>query len=290
MSYAISIVPFFSVSLILALSCYLVLKAGEISFGQQAFFGIGAYSGAMLTAMFGWPLAPALAVSAAMGGLVAYLAGLGLVRTGGFRFALMTLVFGEFVKELFLQLRWVRVVDGRAVGPDGPLGFSGIDYFFANEISPLAQALVSLAVAALCTIAIAAYGRLAPGRRLKAVASDSGLAASLAINPVRTRMQAFAVAGAIAGLGGGLFAHHATYIDATNFSLMLGVHAVAYTLLGGLASVLGPIAGTAFDIIFLEGLRVVGGYRMVAFGGLIVLMLILRPRGLLAAPGGAGRA
>ena len=68
---------------------------------------------------------------------------------------------------------------------------------------------------------------------------------------------------------------------------MVGVHAVAYTLLGGLASVLGPVAGTAFDVVFLEGLRVVGAYRMVAFGSLIVAMLILRPGGLLGTRTGA---
>ena len=282
MNYAVSIVPFFSVSLVLALSCYLVLKAGEISFGQQAFFGIGAYSGAILTAMFGWPLVPALAVSAALGGLVAACAGVVLVRATGFHFALMSLVFSEFVRELLLKLRWVRDVGGRTIGPDGPLGFSGIDYFYVHEISPLAQAIISLAVVVLCTIAIAIYESRSSGRRVIAVANDPGLAASLAIDPLRTRLHVFAIAGAIAGLGGGLFAHHATYIDATNFSLMLGVHAVAYTLIGGLASVLGPVAGTLFDIGFLEGLRVVGGYRMVAFGSVIVLVLILRPRGLIA--------
>jgi branched-chain amino acid transport system permease protein len=166
--------------------------------------------------------------------------------------------------------------------PRRPARFAGIDYFYAHEVSPLAQAIIFLAVAILCTIAIAIFEKRGPGRRVIAVANDPGLAASLAIDPIRTRLQVFAIAGAIAGLGGGLFAHHATYIDATNFSLMLGVHAVAYTLIGGLASVLGPVAGTLFDIGFLEGLRVVGGYRMVAFGSVIVLVLILRPRGLIA--------
>lgn len=288
MNYAISIVPFFSVSLILALSCYLVLKAGEISFGQQAFFGIGAYAGGTLTALFDWPLLPALVASAGLGGIVAALAGLGVLRAAGLPFTLMTLVFGEFTKELLLKLRWTRTVGGRVVGPDGPLGFYGIDYFHERGISPLAQALISLALAALCLAVLAGYLNSAAGRRVVAVASDAGLAASLAIDPAKTRLQAFALAGAIAGFGGGLFAHHATYIDATNFSLMLGVHAVAYTLIGGLASVFGPLVGTLFDIVFLEGLRVVGGYRMVAFGSVIVLMLIVRPRGLLGARRRAG--
>lgn len=281
MSDIIAIAPLFSISLVLALSCYLVLKSGEISFGQQAFFGAGAYAGGILTVMFGWSLVPALIVSAIAGAVVAATIGLSLCRVSGFRFTLMTLVLGEFAKEVFSKIEWRRVTDGRESGPEGPLGFTGIDYYYLHGIQHGMQALIAVSVAVLCLVAVWAYGRTGPGQRLIAVAGDPTLAASLAIDPVKTRLQAFVIAGAVAGLGGGLFALQATYIEASNFSLMVGVHAVAYTLLGGLASVLGPVAGTTLDIVFLEGLRVVGAYRMVAFGSLIVLMLILRPRGLL---------
>lgn len=281
MTYAVSIAPYFAVSLILALSCFMVLRAGEISFGQQAFFGVGAYVGGVLTAMHGWQLLPAMLVAVIVAGLLAAAIGTALCRLNGFRFTLMTLVLGEFVKEVLLKLRHVRVVDGREIGPDGPLGFAGIDYFYVHGIGPAQQALLALGLAALCTAAIWLLMRGAFGRRLAAVAGDPAMAASLAIDPVRTRIAAFVLAGAIAGLGGALFAHHATNIDATNFSLMMGVHAVAYTLLGGLGSVLGPVVGTAIDIVLLEGLRVVAGYRMVAFGLLMVVMLVLYPGGIL---------
>ncbi|MDP3076422.1 branched-chain amino acid ABC transporter permease [Bradyrhizobium sp.] len=281
MSELVAIIPMFSISLVLALSCYLVLKSGEISFGQQAFFGVGAYAGGILTAMFDWPLVAALAVSAVAAAAVAGVIGFSLSRISGFRFTLMTLVLGEFAKEVFVKIEWRREVNGQAAGPEGPLGFSGIEYYYSHGIQHLAQGLIAASVAAGCLVAVWVYGRTGPGRRLVAVASDATLAASVSIDPVRTRLQAFAMAGAVAGIGGGLFAHQATYIEAANFSLMVGVHAVAYTLLGGLANVLGPVAGTAFDVVFLEGLRVVGSYRMVVFGSLIVVMLILRPRGLL---------
>ena len=281
MNDIVAIMPLFGISLILALSCYIVLKSGEISFGQQAFFGAGAYAGGILTTMFGWSLVPALVFSAAAGAVVAAAIGVSLCRVSGFRFTLMTLVLGEFAKEVFVKIEWRRVLDGRAVGPEGPLGFPGIDYYYVHGIQHGMQALIAACVAILCVVAVWLYGRTDLGRRLVAVAGDPTLAASVAINPIKTRLQAFAIAGALAGLGGGLFAHQATYIEASNFSLMVGVHAVAYTLLGGLTSVLGPVAGTTLDIVFLEGLRIVGAYRMVAFGSLIVLMLILRPRGLL---------
>lgn len=281
MTDIVAITPLFSISLILALSCYLVLKSGEISFGQQAFFGAGAYAGGILTTMFGWQLVPALILSAVAGAVSAATIGGSLCRVSGFRFTLMTLVLGEFAKEVFVKIEWRSVTDGRAVGPEGPLGFSGIDYFYNHGIQHGMQAAIASGFAILCVVGVWLYGRTDPGRRLIAVAGDPVLAASVAINPIRTRLLAFTIAGAVAGLGGGLFAHQATYIEASNFSLMVGVHAVAYTLLGGLASVLGPVAGTTLDIVFLEGLRVVGAYRMVAFGSLIVLMLILWPRGLI---------
>jgi branched-chain amino acid transport system permease protein len=277
----VAILPLFSISLVLALSCYLVLKSGEISFGQQAFLGVGAYAGGILTAMFDWPLVAALAASAAAAAVVAAGVGLSLCRTSGFRFTLMTLVLGEFAKEVFAKIEWRRVANGQAAGPEGPLGFPGIEYYYTHGIEHPIQGVIAASAAAGCLAAVWIYGCTGPGRRLAAVASDAKLAASVAINPVSTRLQAFTLAGGVAGLGGGLFAHHATYIEASNFSLMVGVHAVAYTLVGGLSNVFGPLAGTAFDVVFLEGLRAVGSYRMVAFGSLIVVMLILRPGGLL---------
>lgn len=279
--YVLTIVPYFSISLILAMSCYVVLKSGEISFGQQAFFGVGAYAGGMLTALMGWPLAAALAAGTILGAIAALLAGAAMLRISGFQFSLMTLVIGEFGKEIFLKLRRTVEIDGRTIGPDGPLGFNGIDYFYIHHIAPTMQALLSLFAAAACVLLVAIYLKSRAGRTLIAVAADPDLCASLSINPHLVRLKAFMFAGAIAGLGGALFAHQATYIDATNFSLMLGVHAVAYTLLGGLGSVFGPVVGTFVDIVFLESLRLTGTYRMVIFGALIVLVLVARPQGLL---------
>lgn len=280
MEYLLAMVPPFAVSLILAASCFLVLRCGELSFGQQAYFGCGAYTCGILTAMLGWPLAPALAASAAAGGVAAWLSGLAALRMTGFQFSLFTLVFAEFVREAFARWYWREEVDGRVIGPEGPLGFSGIEYF-REHLSVAGQALVTLGIALAIVATILFLERGQWGRIVDATAADRAMAESVGVSTARVRLATFVAAGAVAGLGGALFALSTAYIDASNFGLMLGVHALAYTLLGGIATILGPVIGTTLDIFFLEGLRFVGGYRMVAFGALIVLALVLRPQGLL---------
>jgi branched-chain amino acid transport system permease protein len=90
-----------------------------------------------------------------------------------------------------------------------------------------------------------------------------------------------AAACALAALGGALFAHHNTYIEPRNFDIMLGVHSLAYALIGGLGTALGPLLGVLLDIGLLEASRALQEYRMIVFGGLVALLLIWRPRGLL---------
>src|SRR6266849_1440367 len=108
-----------------ALSAYLLLLTGEISFGQQAFFAIGAYAAGIATALWGWPLGAALCWGAATAGVAAVLVGLA------------TLAFAEMVRLIFEQFRYQVVVDGEPVGPNGTDGFRGIRYIFENDVGPL---------------------------------------------------------------------------------------------------------------------------------------------------------
>ena len=111
--------------------------------------------------------------------------------------------------------------------------------------------------------------------------SDDLLAEMQGVNTVRYRILAAGVAGVIAGIGGALYAHFTTYVEPQFFNVMLGVHALAYGLIGGLGTAFGPLIGVAIDVGFLEAVRFIQGYRMIVFGGLVAVLLIFMPRGLL---------
>ena len=119
------------------------------------------------------------------------------------------------------------------------------------------------------------------GVSFRMIGEDAVLAQLQGIAVARHKVLAAGLAGAIAGIGGGLYAHLTTYVEPRIFDVMLGVHSLAYGLIGGLGTALGPLLGVLIDIGLLEFIRALAGYRMIIFGGLVALLLIVRPRGLL---------
>src|SRR5262249_20439474 len=132
--YLIGVLSNIGVIAFVALSAYLLLLTGEISFGQQAFFAIGAYAAGIATALCGWPLPGALAFGAAMGAGSATLVGLPTLRLHGLYFAIATLAFAEMVRILFELFRYRISIAGEPIGPDGTDGFRNIRYIFDHNI------------------------------------------------------------------------------------------------------------------------------------------------------------
>ena len=265
----------------LALSAYLLLVVGEMSFGQQAFFGVGAYSGGILTALYGLPLPVAALGAMALGAIAALAVGLPTLRLKGLYFAMATLAAAEMARILFELFIFQKRIGGEAVGPDGTQGFRGIRWVFERGVEPIEYLAIiyALLVAVLAVLLLVERSRI--GAILRSVGADAELAASVGVNVDRVKLGVAASAGALAALGGVLYAHHNTYIEPRNFDIMLGVHSLAYALIGGLGTSLGPLLGVALDIGALEGSQVFGGARMIVFGGLVAALLIVRPRGLL---------
>jgi branched-chain amino acid transport system permease protein len=279
--YAIGVLTSIGLLSFVAVSAYLLLIAGELSFGQQAFFGVGAYAAGIATAMLGLPLFLALLMAMACGAAVAALVGLPALRLRGLYFAMATLAAAEMLRILFELFHWQLEVGGETVGPDGTQGFRGIRWVFERGVEPLGFLLVVWGMLAAALAAIHLVERSKLGVTIRALGEDPELAGTLGIDVLRLKLGVVAAAGALAALGGALFAHHNTYIEPRNFDIMLGVHSLAYALIGGLGTVFGPLLGVALDLGLLEGTRVFQGYRMIVFGGLVALLLIWRPRGLL---------
>ncbi len=279
--YALGVLTNIGLFSFLALSAYVLLAAGELSFGQQAFFGVGAYAGGMATALYGLPLAAALAIAAVAGAVAQLAIALPALRLRGLTFAMATLAAAEMFRIGFELLRWRRDVGGEEAGPDGTQGFRGIRWVFEHGIEPAGYALVVWAALAgtIALLMLAERSRL--GVALRMVGEDAELAAQLGVDVQRAKLAAAGFAGALAALGGALYAHHNTYIEPRNFDIMLGVHALAYAMIGGLGTALGPLLGVLLDIGLLEGSRVFQGWRMVVFGLVVALLLAWRPRGLL---------
>jgi len=279
--YLITVLSNIGMISFVALSAYILLLSGQISFGQQAYFGIGAYTAGIATVMWQWPLVAALILGAVVAAIAAGIVGLATLRLSGIYFAMATLAFAEIMRiaaELFV---YRREIDGVESGPDGIDGFRDIRYFFANDVSPLQTCLIVYAVLVAVLVAFFLVERARAGRMLRQVGEDPLLAEVHGIDVMRVRMMAALAAGAVAGLGGGLYAHLMTYVEPKSFDIMLGVHALAYGLIGGLGTALGPLIGVLIDIGLLESTRIFRGYRMIVFGGLVAVLLIVRPRGLL---------
>ena len=279
--YLVGVLSNIGVISFIALSAYLLLLTGEISFGQQAFFAIGAYAAGIATALWGWPLGAALGWGAAAAGVAAVLVGLPTLRLHGLYFAVATLAFAEMVRLIFEQFRYQVVIDGEPVGPNGSDGFRSIRYIFENDIGSLQflGLIYALLVAVLAGFILLERTRL--GVVFRMIGEDATLAELNGVAVARIKVLAAGLAGALAGIGGGLYAHLTTYVEPRIFDVMLGVHSLAYGLIGGLGTAFGPLLGVAIDIGLLESVRVFAGYRMIIFGGLVALLLILRPRGLL---------
>lgn len=265
----------------IALSAYLLLMIGEISFGQQAYFAIAAYSSGIATAMWGWPLWLGLIWGASTAGVAAALVAVPTMRIHGLYFSVATLAFAEMVRLLFEIFFYQIEIDGELVGPIGSEGFRDIRYVYDNEITSLEYMGIIYLLLAAVLILFFIVERARLGAIFRMIGADEVPTSAMGLNVTAHKIWAAAMAGVIAGIGGGLYAHLTTYVEPKIFNVMLGVHSLAYGLIGGLGTALGPLIGVGIDIGLLESIRFLSGYRMIAFGGLVALLLIVRPRGLL---------
>lgn len=283
MDYYVTVLTNIAIQALLGLSVFVPLLTGQVSFGQQGFYAIGGYAAGVVTVVWGLELLPALLFGMLLSAAAGALVGIPVLRVRGLYLGVATLAFGEIVRNLALNFSYTKVgEDGRTIGPLGLVGFRDIRYFLDRGMRPLAVLGVLLVVLVVVVLLLHRLDRSRLGRIFRAVGEDEHAAAMAGINVVATKVLAFALGGAVAGLAGGLYAHSVTFVAPDQFGLGVGILAVAYVLVGGTRSVAGPVLGAAFFVILGEAFRPLGPFRQFATPSLILVAMIVRPFGILS--------
>ena len=251
------------INLILALSLYFPLAAGQLSLGQGGFMAIGAYAASWLTASLGWPWPVAFAVAAVIAGAVGALVGLPALRVRGIYLVLMTMAFGEIVRVFFLNFT-----------PTGAAqGFRGMP--FVTSLPLVAGLAVVVAVLAART----AGSRM--GRAFAAINRDELAAEVIGIDVTRAKLTSFTVGAVVAGLAGALWAHYVQFIEPEEFGFARSVMPFTFVVVGGLETFWGALAGATVLTLLPEWLRFLKEWRLAFFGLAMLAVMIVRPQGLI---------
>lgn len=250
------------INMILALSLYFPLAAGQLSLGQGGFMAVGAYTASWLTVAAGWPWPLAFAAAALATAVVGAVVGLPALRVRGIYLVLLTMAFGEIVRVFFLNFE-----------PTGAAqGYRGMR--FVTTLPLVAALAVVLAVVAART------ARSRVGRALEAVRTDELAADVIGIDVTRLKLTVFALGAGVAGLAGALWAHYAQFIDPEEFGLHRSIMPFTFIVVGGVETYWGAIVGSAVLTLLPEWLRFLKEWRLAFFGLAMVLVMIVRPQGL----------
>src|SRR5262249_53687336 len=183
-----------------------------------------AYAAGIATALWGWSLAAALVWGAAVSGGAALLVGVPTLRLHGLYFAIATLAFAEMVRILFELFRYQISIDGELIGPNGTDGFRNIRYIFDHNIDAFQFLLLIYSLLAAAMLGLLLLERSRLGVIFRMIGQDETLAELQGIPVARRKVLAAGIAGTLAGIGGGLYAHLTTYVEPRIFDIMLGVH------------------------------------------------------------------
>jgi len=248
--------------------------AGQISLGHAAFFGLGAYGSAILTATYHLPSWPALLLTAAAMALVALILGVPTLRLSGHYLAMATLGFNYVVHSLFVQ--WDAVTGGPS-GLSGvpPLTLFGLTFESDIKFHYLVWTFAILALT-LCLNLV----RSGVGRGLAALAQDEVAASALGVDVSRAKVGVFVLSAVFASVAGSLYAHYFGYVNPDGFSIFKSLDLVIMVVVGGLGSIWGTLFGVAFITALPHLLGFFETYSDVIHGVILVLILLFLPQGL----------
>lgn len=266
-SYQLSLAAFTGINILLAYSAYATLMTGQLSLGNAGFMAVGAYTAAVLTVKFGVPIGFAVVAACWVSALLGVLIGFPVLRLRGIYLAIATLAFGELVRAGFLNVDFFG----------GARGFRGM--------TQVSEGLIWVwVIGAMAIFALISRSRL--GLAMRAVRDDELAAEVMGVPTTWMKIAAFGIGSSLAGAAGALYAHYALFIEPPAFGFLESITIAMFVLLGGFRSTWGPIVGAVLWVGLPEVLRPLQEWRGAFFGALLVLLLIVRPFGLI---GGVGR-
>jgi len=256
--------------------------AGQVNLAHGAFFGIGAYTSGLLMLKLGigfWIALPLACLAAALFGL---LIGMPSLRTKGAYFAIGTLCFNVIVTVIID--RWENLTEGQrgllGIPPPSaiPLPFGLTVRFDNNMVATYYLFLIMLLLTLFVTRRIVIS---LMGKDFRAVKGNEELAASIGINPFRTKLIAFVTSTFFAGLAGGLYASYIGFLspDISDFHVTFEV--LIQVMFGGIGTMAGPIIGATILPVISETLHALAAYRMVAYGIMLIVVIIFLPTGIM---------
>jgi len=253
--------------------------AGLLDLGYVAFYAIGAYSYALLASpQFGihipfWVMIPVCVFLACLGGA---LLGIPVLRMRGDYLAIVTLGFGEIIRIMLNNL------DSVTNGPKGLLRIDPPSIGSFEFSTPTHYYYLILAGCLLSAFIADRLNNSRIGRAWIAMREDQDAAVLMGIDVLKYKLLAFAIGASFAGAGGIIFAARQGSIFPDDFSLMVSINVLCLIIIGGMGSIPGVILGAVILIGVPEVLRAIAMYRMLAFGALLVIMMIFRPTGFIA--------
>ena len=253
--------------------------AGLLDLGYVAFYAVGAYSYALLNHHFGIGFWAALPIGAGVGVLFGILLGFPVLRLRGDYLAIVTLGFGEIIR-LILE-NWNEF----SFGPSGianiprPSLFS-IQLSLHNATIYLYYLMILFVLFTIFVVNRLQDSRI--GRAWIALREDEVACEAMGVDRRKTKLTAFALGATWAGMAGVIFAAKTTFINPASFTIWESIIILCIVVLGGMGSIIGVIVGALILILLPEYLRAFSEYRMLIFGGMLVLMMVFRPGGIVS--------
>ncbi|SMD12290.1 branched-chain amino acid ABC transporter permease [Sporomusa malonica] len=290
--YYLQILMFVLINAMLGISIYLTLATGQLSLGNAGFMSVGAYTSALLTLKLGLPVYLAIPIGGFAACLMAAVIGVPATRLQGIYLAIATLGFGEVVRVIILNMKITNGALGLSGIPSlgvligkqlSALGYSqGFAGFSLQQISNLSVIVILAAILTFMVFFAVRLRNSRIGRAFASIKADEHAAEVSGVNTTYYKLLAFFLGAFVAGIAGGLAAHITFYIGPKDFSYHRAVEILLFAVFGGSNVVWGPLLGSVILTTLPELLRSAADYRAMIYGGILVVMMIFRPQGLIS--------